>query len=91
MALWIQIWHHFEHLLLLVQAQSGANLLGRPVPTSVAQIILPRVELHLFYNVAVMIPMGITLVHHLYPARSERARAACACRRLRSAEVVQVG
>lgn len=55
---------------MLVQVQSGAHLLGRPVPTSVAQIFLPRVELHLFYNVAVMIPMTIALFHHVYPSRT---------------------
>jgi hypothetical protein len=46
-ALWIQVWHHFEHLLLLMQAVTGANLMGKPVPTSIAQLVLPRVELHL--------------------------------------------
>jgi hypothetical protein len=49
-ALLIQFWHHIEHLLLLIQAQTGHNFFGGKVPTSVLQIFLPRVELHLFYN-----------------------------------------
>jgi hypothetical protein len=61
-ALVIQAWHHVEHLLLLLQVQSNANLLGRPVPTSVAQLAFPRVELHLFYNAIVFVPMAIAVV-----------------------------
>src|SRR5262249_44821128 len=32
-SMWIQIWHHFEHLLLLLQAVTGAYLLGKKQPT----------------------------------------------------------
>ncbi|MBW4722498.1 hypothetical protein [Saccharothrix obliqua] len=74
-ALLIQVWHHFEHLLLLVQATAGANLGGRPVPTSVLQLALPRVELHLFYNAIVFIPMVVAMVKHNDPA----AGARCDC------------
>ncbi len=58
-ALGIQFFHHFEHLLLSVQALLGHNLFGRPVPTSLIQLWVPRVELHLFYNTIVFIPMVI--------------------------------
>jgi hypothetical protein len=61
-ALGIQVWHHFEHLLLLIQAQAGANLLGRPAPTSIVQLLVPRVELHLFYNAIVFVPMVVAMV-----------------------------
>lgn len=81
-SLWIQAWHFFEHLLLFVQAQAGVNLLGRPMPTSIVQVFLPRVELHLFYNAVVMIPMAVALAYHLYPRRSERAASACTCSRV---------
>ncbi|MEK8107787.1 hypothetical protein NKG94_27180 [Micromonospora sp. M12] len=37
----IQFWHHIEHLLLFVQAQTGSFLFGRSVPTSVLQTVLP--------------------------------------------------
>ncbi|MCP2167741.1 hypothetical protein [Goodfellowiella coeruleoviolacea] len=83
-ALVIQVWHHFEHLLLLVQAMSGANLAGRPVPTSVLQLLLPRVELHLFYNAVVFVPMVVAMVKHNNPSPRERAEAPCACAAARS-------
>lgn len=78
-ALVIQIWHHFEHLLLLVQASTGHNLAGRPVPTSVIQLIAPRVELHLFYNAIVFAPMVVAMVLHRRPNESERDRMRCSC------------
>ncbi len=88
LALGIQVWHHFEHLILFAQAQTGNHLLGNAVPTSVVQLLLPRVELHLFYNVAVFIPMLIALYHHLYPARSEGEVAGCSCSRVSSTTTI---
>jgi len=70
-ALVIQFWHHVEHLLLLLQAQSGHYLFGKAVPTSLLQLIYPRVELHLFYNSIVFIPMVIGMYLHLRPSRAE--------------------
>jgi hypothetical protein len=78
-ALVIQIWHHFEHLLLLIQAQSGWHLAGRPVPTSILQIFFPRVELHLFYNTVVTIPMVIAMIMHRRPSASPSGRSVPAC------------
>jgi hypothetical protein len=78
-ALGIQIWHHVEHLLLLVQALSGAYLLGRAVPTSVLQLAFPRVELHLFYNAAVFLPMVVATYLHLRPRPEERGAMRCGC------------
>jgi hypothetical protein len=75
----IQFWHHIEHLLLLVQAQTGAFLLGRPVPTSVLQLAFPRVELHLFYNTVVFLPMVVAVYYHLRPSRAEASRMSCSC------------
>jgi hypothetical protein len=69
-AMWIQVWHHLEHLLLLLQAVTGAYLLGAAKPTSLVQLIVPRVELHLFYNTAVTVPMVVAMVLH---ARAHRA------------------
>jgi hypothetical protein len=77
--MWIQIWHHFEHLLLLVQAMTGAYLLGAKVPTSIAQLMFPRIELHLFYNTIVTIPMVVAMVKHLRPSPEERALMRCSC------------
>src|SRR5678815_3816251 len=71
-ALGIQFFHHFEHLLLQLQAILGYNFFGRPVPTSIAQLWFPRVELHLFYNTIVFIPMAIAMYYHMFPAAAER-------------------
>ncbi|MFF0245442.1 hypothetical protein ACWDTT_33565 [Streptosporangium sandarakinum] len=78
-SLGIQVWHHFEHLLLLSQAMSGYHLLGRPTVTSVIQLLVPRVELHLFYNTLVFIPMVVAMVLHRRPRASERSLMRCTC------------
>ena len=78
-ALGIQFFHHFEHLLLQGQAIVGANLLGRPVPTSLAQLWIPRVELHLLYNTIVFVPMVVAMYYHLFPTREEAAAQQCTC------------
>jgi hypothetical protein len=78
-ALVIQFWHHIEHLLLLVQVQAGFVLFGQVVPTSVLQLVLPRVELHLFYNSVVFVPMVIGMYLHLRPRSGERELMECGC------------
>ncbi len=80
-ALVIQFWHHFEHLLLLIQAQTGHYFFGKAVPTSILQLAFPRVELHLFYNSIVFIPMVIGMYFHLRPSHAEHEAAACSCGR----------
>lgn len=64
LAFGLQFWHHIEHFLLLVQASTGLRLAGEPVPTSIVQLFVPRVELHLFYNAVVTIPMLVAVVLH---------------------------
>jgi hypothetical protein len=78
-ALGIQFWHHIEHLLLLGQAVFGANLAGKPVPTSIAQLLIPRVELHLLYNSIVFIPMIIAMYMHRRPSPAARSAMKCNC------------
>ncbi|GII02131.1 hypothetical protein [Planobispora takensis] len=78
-SLGIQVWHHLEHLLLLVQALAGANLLGRPAPTSLIQLLVPRMELHLFYNALVFAPMVVAMILHRRPRPAERALMRCNC------------
>jgi hypothetical protein len=80
-ALVIQFWHHIEHLLLLVQAQTHTFFFGGAVPTSVAQAIVPRVELHLFYNSIVFIPMVVAVYLHLRPNDRELRVTSCGCAR----------
>lgn len=60
-ATYISIWHLFEHTLLFTQAITHHNFWGSPVPTSVIQLLIPRVELHLFYNSLVTIPIAIAM------------------------------
>ena len=47
-ALGLQIWHLFEHFLLFLQANGGFTLWGAKEPTSLLQLVVPRIELHLF-------------------------------------------
>jgi hypothetical protein len=78
-SLGIQFWHHIEHLLLLVQAQTGHYLFGKSAPTSILQLLVARVELHLFYNTIVFIPMMVAMYFHLRPNRAELAEMTCSC------------
>ncbi|HVW79236.1 MAG TPA: hypothetical protein VHB45_16595 [Alloacidobacterium sp.] len=76
---WIQFWHHIEHLLLIGQATFHHNLFGKPVPCSIIQLIIPRVQLHLFYNSIVFIPMVIAMYYHILPPEGETPSANCTC------------
>lgn len=76
---WIQFWHHIEHFLLQFQAIIDYNLGGAPVPMSLVQFIIPRVELHLIYNTLVFIPMIIGMYLHLFPPPGEEANIKCSC------------
>lgn len=78
-ALVIQFWHHFEHLLLLGQVLTGSYLAGKAVPSSILQLIVPRVELHLFYNTVVTIPMIVAMILHRRPSEVERHGMNCNC------------
>src|SRR5215207_4762356 len=78
-ALAIQFWHHIEHLFLIGQYVTGHNLFERPVPTSILQLWLPRVELHLFYNTIVFIPMMMAMYHHMFPPAADDVRRPCTC------------
>jgi hypothetical protein len=78
-ALVIQFWHHIEHLLLIAQATMHHNFWNKPVPFSVLQLVIPRVELHLFYNSVVFIPMMIGMYYHMFPPAAERGHATCSC------------
>ena len=75
----IQFWHHIEHALLQGQAIFGHNLFGSPVPVSLIQLWIPRVELHLFYNTIVFIPMIIGMYYHMFPPPDEEPDHGCSC------------
>jgi hypothetical protein len=78
LALGIQFFHHIEHFLLQAQFLVGQNLFDRPVPTSLVQLWVPRVELHLFYNTIVFIPMVVAMYLHMFPP-AHAAPANCTC------------
>lgn len=67
----LQFWHHFEHLLLFAQALVGRNLADAAVPMSLLQFFVPRVELHLFYNTLVTIPLVIAMIVVVRRSRAE--------------------
>jgi hypothetical protein len=77
-AFWIQFWHHIEHFLLIWQATTHHYFWGKPVPCSVLQLVFPRVELHLFYNTIVFIPMVIAMYYHVFPSEG-KGNPACTC------------
>jgi len=79
----IQFWHHFEHFILFYQAQTHHYWFGGTVPTSVGQIWIPRIELHLFYNAIVFIPMVVAMYYHVYPPLKDMATITCTCARHR--------
>lgn len=78
-AFWIQFWHHIEHGVLQYQAITGHYWFHSPVPTSFAQLFIPRVELHLIYNTIVFIPMVMGMYYHMFPPEGEVQHAKCTC------------
>jgi hypothetical protein len=78
-ALVIQFWHHVEHAILQTQVIVGRNLLDAPVPTSLVQLWIPRLELHLIYNSIVFVPMVIGMYYHMFPPREAASRMLCTC------------
>jgi len=78
-AFWIQFWHHIEHFILFYQAQTHQFWFGGSVPTSVGQIWIPRIELHLIYNALVFIPMVVAMYYHVYPPARDAGKATCSC------------
>lgn len=69
-----QFWHHFEHLLLFLQATLDFRIGTGLAPSSLLQFVVPRVELHLFYNTVVTLPMIVAMVFHSRSAGRRRRR-----------------
>src|SRR3954464_5046015 len=80
-ALVIQFWHHIEHALLQGQVLFHHNILGSPIPLSILQIAFPpsRVEIPLFYNAVVFVPMMVAMYYHMFPPTAEDANPLCTC------------
>ena len=62
-----------------MQAQLGVPFFGQAVPTSIAQLVAPRVELHLFYNTVVFVPMVIAMYFHMFPPLAGARQQQCTC------------
>lgn len=78
-ALAMQVWHHLEHALLIVQAMTGVPWFGASSPVSLLQLLIPRVELHLFYNAVVTVPMLLAAYFHVRPPAGAQHMATCCC------------
>lgn len=89
LTLWLQVWHHLEHAPLLGQALTGSTLFGAAHPLSIGELVIPRVELHLFYNTLVTAPMIVAGYLHTCPTPSEAKLATCTCHRGRVAVPVE--
>ena len=62
LAIKLAFYHHIEHFIILSQAIAHYNLFNSPTPTSIVQAMgVPRIELHFFYNLMVLVPMLISL------------------------------
>lgn len=79
LALGLQVWHHFEHALLLGQVIAGHNLFHAAVPTSIGQLWIRRMELHLIYNTMVFVPMVVAMYLHRFPQGAEARTMRCSC------------
>jgi hypothetical protein len=77
----VQSWHLLEHSLLIFQRTSYHFFFGASEPTSIAQLLIPRVELHFIYNGVVFCAIVIALLLHTYPPRGEAIRSRCGCAR----------
>jgi len=75
----IQFWHHIEHALLQVQVIAGRTLFGAAAPTSIVQLWIPRVELHLLYNGLVFVPMMVAMYYHVFASATDAAGMRCGC------------
>lgn len=75
-ALGVQCWHLFEHILLMAQVMSGSYLFGADHQKSLLEFVFPRVQLHLAYNLLVLIPTLLAVWFYLRETRARRQRAA---------------
>ena len=79
--MWIQVWATSSTCLGVGEALFGAYLLGASKPTSILQLAFPanRVEIHLFYNAIVFIPMVVAMWYHQRPRPEELRELQCSC------------
>lgn len=64
-ALFFQSWHFLEHVVLQIQYLTGNYLFDASSQRSILEIFFPRIELHLVYNLIVVIPTLIAIAYRL--------------------------
>jgi hypothetical protein len=75
------VWHFIEHCLLFGQAVTHHYLFHQSQPTSIIQLFVPRIELHLFYNSIITLLAGVALLEeYLYRDATECYEDHCDCR-----------
>ncbi len=74
-ALVLQSWHWFEHAFLQVQYVTGVYFYGAIKQMGVLERLVPRIELHFAYNLAVFVPTVVAIAL-LIGAHRRRARRA---------------
>jgi hypothetical protein len=58
----------------------GGLMSGPPAhPVSALMLAVRRVEVHLFYNTIVFIPMVVAMYYHMFPSPGEEAHMGCNC------------
>ncbi len=70
LALGLQLWHYVEQFLVVVQVGTGWRLAGEQVPMSVLQLLVPRVEMQVFYTAIVTIPMVVAVILRALDSRA---------------------
>ena len=79
-ALLFETWHVIEHTVLQWQAITHDYFFGATMPISFLQLWIPRVELHLIYNIVVTVPTLIGLYFHRHPPKRDRGiKTTCTC------------
>lgn len=57
----------------------GGLMAGPPAPFSPLMLAVRRVEVHLFYNTIVTLPMVVAMYYHMFPSPGEEAHMGCNC------------
>lgn len=63
LAMWLAFYHHIEHAILLAQFFEGVQMAQR---ASLGSFLMPRLELHFFYNLMILLPMLIAFRFQRY-------------------------
>jgi hypothetical protein len=74
-ALVLQTWHWLEHALLQFQYVTGVYFFGAMKQMSLLERVVPRIELHMLYNLLVFIPTVIAVGTYLWHLRRQARHA----------------